>query len=75
MIEMTLSSRHRIRNSSPGGPRDPREVLLAQFSLYVHKGGLMPDSFHFVLHVARSAMLLRSVLSLPSVQRETTVHT
>ena len=22
--------------------------LLAQFSLYVHKGGLMPDSFHFI---------------------------
>ena len=21
--------------------------LLAQFSLYVHKGGLKPDSFHF----------------------------
>ena len=27
----------------------PQEVLLAQFSLYVHKGGLKPDSFHFVL--------------------------
>ena len=26
----------------------PQEVLLAQFSLYVHKGGLKPDSFHFV---------------------------
>ena len=25
----------------------PQEVLLAQFSLYVHKGGLKPDSFHF----------------------------
>ena len=25
----------------------PREVLLPQFSLYVHKGGLKPDSFHF----------------------------
>ena len=24
------------------------EVLLAQFSLYVHKGGLKPDSFHFI---------------------------
>ena len=23
----------------------PQEVLLAQFSLYVHKGGLKPDSF------------------------------
>ena len=26
----------------------PQEVLLAQFSLYVHKGGLKPDSFFFV---------------------------
>ena len=25
----------------------PQEVLLAQISLYVHKGGLKPDSFHF----------------------------
>ena len=24
-----------------------KEVLLAQFSLYVHKGGLKPDLFHF----------------------------
>ena len=24
----------------------PEEVLLAQFSLYVHKSGLRPDSFH-----------------------------
>ena len=27
----------------------PQEVLLAQFSLYVHEGGLKPDSFHFFL--------------------------
>ena len=27
----------------------PQEVLLAQFSLYVHKGGLKHDSFHFIL--------------------------
>ena len=26
----------------------PQEVLLAQFSLYVLKGGLKPDSFHFI---------------------------
>ena len=25
----------------------PQEVLLVQFSLYVHRGGLKPDSFHF----------------------------
>ena len=28
----------------------PQEVLLAQFSLYMYKGGLKPDSFHFHLH-------------------------
>ena len=27
----------------------PLEVLLAQFSLYVHKSGLKSDSFHFIL--------------------------
>ena len=31
----------------------PQEVLLAQFSLYVHKGGLKPDSFHFYLQKGR----------------------
>ena len=24
----------------------PQDVILAQFSLYMHKGGLKPDSFH-----------------------------
>ena len=27
---------------------NPQEVLLAQFSIYVQKGGLNPDSFHFI---------------------------
>ena len=31
----------------PQSSHHPQEVLLAQFSLYVHKGGLKPDSFHF----------------------------
>ena len=26
----------------------PQEVLLAQFSLYVHKGGLKPNTFNFI---------------------------
>ena len=26
----------------------PQEVLLAQFSLFVHKGGRKPDSFHYI---------------------------
>ena len=27
----------------------PQEVFLAQFSLYVHKSGLKPDSFHYIV--------------------------
>ena len=32
-------------------------LLLAQFSLYVHKGGLMPDSFHFISNRFRVQLL------------------
>ena len=34
------------RTVSSQSSHHPQEVLLAQFSLYVHKGGLSPDSFH-----------------------------
>ena len=34
------------RTVSSQSSHHPQEVLLAQFSLYVHKGGLKPDSFH-----------------------------
>ena len=36
------------RTVSSQSTHHPQEVLLAQFSLYVHKGGLKPDSFHFI---------------------------
>ena len=36
------------RTVSSQSSHHPQEVLLAQFSLYVHKGGLMPDSFYFI---------------------------
>ena len=35
------------RTVSSQSSHHPQEVLLARFSLYVHKGGLKPDSFHF----------------------------
>ena len=35
------------RTVSSQSSHHPQEVLLAQFSLYVHKDGLKPDSFHF----------------------------
>ena len=36
------------RTVSSQSSHHPQEVLLAQFSLYVHKGDLKPDSFHFL---------------------------
>ena len=36
------------RTVSSQSSHHPQEVLLARFSLYVHKGGLKPDSFHFI---------------------------
>ena len=36
------------RTVSSHSSHHPQEALLAQFSLYVHKGGLKPDSFHFI---------------------------
>ena len=37
------------RTVSSQSSHHPQEVLLAQFSLYVHKGGLKPDSFHLLM--------------------------
>ena len=39
------------RTVSSQSSHHPQEVLLAQFSLYVHKGGLKPDSFHFIFYM------------------------
>ena len=36
-----------LRTVSSHSSHHPQEVLLAQFSLYVHKGGLKPDLFHY----------------------------
>ena len=37
------------RTVSSQSSHHPQEILRAQFSLYVHKGGLKPDSFHFTV--------------------------
>ena len=53
------------RTVSSQSSHHPQEVLLAQFSLYVHKGGLKPDSFHFLgpRHTSgKSFMQIRSLL-------------
>ena len=49
------------RTVSSQSSHHPQEVLLAQFSLYVHKGGLKPDSFHFIyLFTAKFHFLLQN---------------
>ena len=49
------------RTVSSQSSHHPQEVLLAQFSLYAHKGGLKPDSFHFILHIALTVSSLTHV--------------
>ena len=53
------------RTVSSQSSHHPEEVLLAQFSLYVHKGCLKPDSFHFISFFVRMKCLryLRSTNS------------
>ena len=46
------------RTVSSRSSRHPQEVLLAQFSLYVHKGGLKPDSFHFCRIMSRNNIIM-----------------
>ena len=49
------------RTVSSQSSHHPQEVLLAQFSLYVHKGGLKPDSFHFIHCKSRIATAIRGL--------------
>ena len=46
------------RTVSSQSSHHPQEVLLAQFSLYVHKGGLKPDSFHFIYRTHKVKWLM-----------------
>ena len=45
------------RTVSSQSSHQPQEVILAQFSLYVHKGGLKPDSFHFTCFIAKHIII------------------
>ena len=50
------------RTVSSQSSHHPQEVLLAQFSLYVHKGVLKPDSFHIIFSLSskhRNASAIR----------------
>ena len=52
----------------------PQEVILAQFSLYVHKSGLKPDSFHSLTILGTKMVYLKSEYEEreknPELQRE-----
>ena len=45
------------RTVSSQSSHHPQEVLLAQFSLYVHKGVRKPDSFHFTYNLKRLGVI------------------
>ena len=47
------------RTVSSQSSHHPQKVLLAQFSLYVHRGGLKPDSFHFNSQVTEDFWMVR----------------
>ena len=58
------------RTVSSQSSHHPQEVLLAQFSLYVHKGGLKPDSFHFISFLPRALRSFKAYVlpaSLPAL--------
>ena len=48
------------RTVSSQSSHHPQKVLLAQFSLYVHKGGLKPDSFDFFFACPGGAQMCAS---------------
>ena len=52
------------RTVSSQSSHHPQEVLLAQFSLYVHKSGLKPDSFHFILLRGRTSTPKKIILKV-----------
>ena len=69
--ELHLASISAELTVSSQSSHHPQEVLLAQFSLYVHKGGLKPDSFHFLLsHICS----VSRELHLASISAELTVE-
>ena len=62
------------RTVSSQSSHHPQEVLLAQFSLYVHKGGLKPDSFHFVILDVNIVNMANNVIIYGSRDRKLCAH-
>ena len=57
------------RTVSSQSSHHPQEVLLVQFSLYVHKGGLKPDSFHFIYYQRDNTCMPMIMISRHNIQR------
>ena len=62
------------RTVSSQSSHHPQEVLLAQFSLYVHKGGLKPDSFHFFICKSKHDMWKQCGVNVGTAISQTAVH-
>ena len=62
------------RTVSSHSSHHPQEVLLAQFSPYVHKGGLMPDSFHYVCRAKVFAYFTVNMLPKARCEKKTNVY-
>ena len=58
-VACSASDRQVWRTVSSQSSHHPKEVLLAQFSLYVHKGGLKPDSFYFLFQMFFKILLMK----------------
>ena len=56
------------RTVSSQSSHHPQEFLLAHFSLYVHKGGLKPDSLHFIFTKAEKQLFIQKNLSFVIAQ-------
>ena len=52
------------RTVSSQSSHHPQEVLLAQFSLYVHKGGLKPDSFNLFCQITANTSRSANVFTV-----------
>ena len=57
------------RTVSSQSSHHPQEVLLAQFSLYVHKGGLKPESFHFIFTYSENTKHLYNICTMLDQRR------
>ena len=51
------------RTVSSHSSHHPQEVILAQFSLYVHKGGLKPDYFLFPSNIKKEHDIVELILA------------